>query len=105
MRTDIINEIKSSLKKIKSSNDIKYIDIKPILDDLINEENKRILSGKYTIDLEGDFIFSGTFDEVVNFITNKRLNKKRNKKEYGLTTPTDEDIILYRSDEFGYLFD
>jgi hypothetical protein len=43
MRTDIINEIKSSLQKIKSSNDVKYIDIKSILDDLINEVNIQLI--------------------------------------------------------------
>lgn len=104
MTQDRVNVVKSVLEKTRLSNGVEYTDIKSILDDLINEENERKLSNKYTIDLEGDFVFSGDFNETVDFIKRNRLSRKRNKNEYGLTTPTDTNIVLCRSIEFGHLF-
>jgi len=60
---------------------------------------------KYTITLEGDFTFNGNFEEVVEFIKKNKINKKRNKKEYCLNTPTESNVVLYRSNEFEFLFD
>lgn len=94
--------IKSELKAIKRF-DISYQEIKKVLNELIKDDQKRANSNQYIIDFEGDFVFKGSFQEVENYIKTKLL-KKYNLKSYGLTTPTEEDIVLICSDDFGHLF-
>lgn len=97
--------IESQLKGIKCYG-VTYSEMKIVLDELISNEEKRKKSNKYTIDYEGDFVFCGDFKSVETFIKEKLVNIKNwdKLKLYGLTTPTEEDVILVRSDEFGHLF-
>jgi hypothetical protein len=83
---------------------VTYNDIQNVLNDLIKEQNKRRSNNKYQIDLEGDIICNGTLQECENFIKSNKIHLKRNKKEYGLSTPTGDNIVLIYSDEFSHLF-
>lgn len=96
--------IKSELKSLNKAYGQSYEDIMTVLNELINERDSRTKTNSYTIDLEGDFVFSGSFKECEDFIKRNRIPMKRNKMEYGLTTPTEENIVLCYSREFLHLF-
>lgn len=97
--------IKSELKTLNKV--FNYQDIMIALKELISEKAEQGFSRPsdiYTIDLEGDLAFIGTLAECENFIVKSKIPKKRNKKEYGLTTPTEDNIVLCFSNEFSHLF-
>lgn len=81
-----------------------YEDIMTVLQELISEKNLRGKNNIYEIDLEGDSLFKGTFDECEDFIKRSGIKINKNKKQYGLTTPTEENIVLCYSEEFSHLF-
>jgi hypothetical protein len=83
---------------------ITYSDILSVLQDLIKEENERKIKNIYIIDLEGDILFEGDKEQCEQFILKSKLKNKRNVKEYGLTTPTEKNLVLFYSDEFSHLF-
>jgi hypothetical protein len=83
---------------------VSYDDILITLNELIDEQRKKVKNQIYEIDLEGDVLFSGTFKQCENFIIINRIPMKRNKKEYGLSTPSDSNIVLCYSSEFAHLF-
>jgi len=94
--------IKSELKGILGYG-VSYDEILIVLNELISEEKQKIKEKIYVIDLEGDIIFNGTFKECEKFIK-KNIIMEKNKKEYGLSTPTESNIVLYYSSEFSHLF-
>ena len=97
--------IKSELRSLNLAYGQSYEDIMVVLQEIIDERNSRVKKTNiYTIDLEGDILFSGTFEECEDYIKRNRIPMKRDKKQYGLTTPTEENIVLCYSNEFSHLF-
>jgi hypothetical protein len=95
--------IKSELKSILSYG-VSYNEMLVVLNELINNQKEKVKNSIYEIDLEGDVIFTGSLNQCEDFIKSNRISIKKNKKEYGLSTPTESNIVLCYSSEFSHLF-
>jgi hypothetical protein len=95
--------IKSQINSMLHYN-VTYQDIKTVLDEMIKDQEYRVNNGIYKIDWEGDLLFTGTLSQCRDYVVNRKLNKKRDYKSYGLTTPEQNDLVLCHTIEFSDLF-